>query len=105
MKISRFVLGLIAACLIAFATPANAQTCHLQVCGDNLQFCLAGCTSTSPSDCRSNCYATYNSCTKCDSDPPASGGEYAKASPRGSRDPLSAPTIESFLRFLMRLTG
>lgn len=41
------------------------------VCDDNLRFCLAGCTSSSPSSCRPSCYAEYNACESSFNQPPS----------------------------------
>lgn len=39
-----------------------SRTAEAGVCDDRLRFCLAGCTSTSPSNCRQKCYDQYNLC-------------------------------------------
>ena len=54
------ILGLTGAATLVPRT-VSAATGH-QVCRDRLQFCLAGCTSSSPSDCRSNCHTDYRAC-------------------------------------------
>jgi hypothetical protein len=57
------VLAFLTVCLGTAA--ATESACHEHVCGDHLMFCLAGCTSSSPSSCRTDCYSDYDSCTQC----------------------------------------
>lgn len=60
---------------VATLTPRKASADHI-VCNDNLQFCLAGCTSFSPSNCRTKCYNDYNACEALFQplQPPSTGG-------------------------------
>lgn len=54
---------LLAVCLLVLPVFAvGSREASAGVCQDNLDFCLAGCTSSSPSTCRTKCYSQYRLC-------------------------------------------
>lgn len=57
---------------------SGAREVSAGVCEDRRDFCLAGCTSSSPSNCRSKCLAQYVCCTgerQCPNTPIGGGGD------------------------------
>jgi hypothetical protein len=63
MRLPKRLVTPILLALSVVALGLGERAAYAGVCEDNRDFCQAGCTSSSPSNCRSKCLCTYIVCT------------------------------------------